>query len=105
MAQSCSAPFSVQQISHLQEANARLQAEKEQLLAEKLLLQEELKELKRLVFGQKRERFVPATPPNQLSLQLDPPSIKPAEVVSQSVQYERVILKAAKVGLRQPFPS
>jgi len=105
MAQSCSAPFSVQQIAHLQEANDRLQAEKEQLLAEKLLLQEELKELKRLVFGQKRERFVPATPPNQLSLPLDPPSIKPAEVVYQRVQYERVMLKAAKVALRQPFPS
>jgi transposase len=97
--------LSAQQISHLREANARLQAEKEQLLAEKLLLLEELKELKRIVFGQKRERFVPATPPNQLTLELAGDAKEPAEAVYQTVQYERVAKQATKVALRQPFPA
>jgi len=111
--------LSAQQILHLREANARLQAQNEQLLAEqaairvekeglqaeKEFLQQELKELKRVVFGQKRERFVPATAPNQLSLQLEPHSTEPAQTVRQTVHYERVVKQAAKVAIRQPFPS
>ncbi|MDO1444625.1 transposase [Rhodocytophaga aerolata] len=105
MDESSSLPHSAQQISHLREVNARLQAQNEQLLAEKLLLLEELKELKRVVFGQKRERFVPATPPNQLSLQLEGDLKEPPVVVGQTVQYERVQRQAAKVAIRQPFPA
>lgn len=100
-----SSPLSAQEILHLREANTRLQAQNEQLRAEKLLLLEELKEIKRVVFGQKRERFVPATPPNQLSLQLESDSKEPAVVVHQTVQYERVVRQVAKVAIRQPFPS
>jgi transposase len=114
-----SSSLSAQQILQLQQANARLQAQNEQLLAEqasmraekeglqaeKELLQQELKELKRVVFGQKRERFVPATPPNQLSLQLEGDLKEPPVVVRQTVSYERVARQAAKVAIRQPFPS
>ncbi len=114
-----SSSLSAQQILQLQQANARLQAQNEQLLAEqssiraekeglqaeKELLQQELKELKRVIFGQKRERFVPATPPNQLSLQLEGDLKEPPVVVRQTVSYERVVRQAAKVAIRQPFPS
>jgi transposase len=100
-----SSPLSAQQILHLQQANARLQSEKEQLLAEKLLLLEELKELKRVVFGQKRERFVPLTPPNQLSLSLEGEPTEPVLTVKQTVSYERAVKQTAKVAIRQPFPS
>jgi transposase len=72
---------------------------------EKELLLEELKELKRVVFGPKRERFVAATPANQLSLQLDTPSTAPAVVLPQTVQYERVVKQAARVAIRQSFPA
>lgn len=100
-----SSPLSTQQILHMRETTARLQAENEQLLAEKLLLLEELKELKRVVFGQKRERFVPATPANQLSLQLEGEPTPPVLALKQTVSYERVVKQAAKVAIRQPFPS
>jgi transposase len=100
-----SSPFSAQQILQLQQANAHLQAQNEQLLVEKLFLLEELKELKRVVFSQKRERFVPAMPPNQLSLPLEGDLKEQAVVVHQTVHYERVVRQAAKVAMRQPFPS
>ncbi len=77
-----SSPLAAQQILHLQRANARLQAQNEQLLAE-LLLSEELKELKRVVFGQKCERFVPDTPPNQLRLPLESELKEPAVPLKQ----------------------
>lgn len=118
--------LSAQEVLDLREANARLQAQNEQLCAEKAqletekgqlqtqkgelvvekeLLQQELKELKRVVFGQKRERFVPAIPPNQLSLPLEGESTEPAITVKQTVSYERVVKQAAKVTIRGGFPS
>ena len=113
------------QILQLQQANARLRAQNEQLRAEKAqletekgqlqtqkgelvvekeLLQQELKELKRVVFGQKRERFIPLTPPNQLSLPLEGDVEEPSPPIRQT-QYERVVKQAAKIAIRGGFPS
>lgn len=97
-------PVTAQQLTRLQQENAKLLAEKAQLQAEKELLQQELKEIKRVVFGQKRERFVPAAA-NQLSLELGAGSDEPAVVVHQTVQYERIVKQAARKALRQPFPA
>ena len=68
-------------------------------------MQQELKEIKRVGFGQKRERFIPTSSPNQLSLQLDTHSTEPAVVVHQTVHYEWVVKQAARVAIRQPFPA
>jgi hypothetical protein len=115
-----------QEVLHLWEANARLQAHNEQLRAEKAqletergqlqtqkgelvvekeLLQQELKELKRVIFGQKRERFVPAAPANQLFLPLEAQPIEPVATVKQTISYERAVKQAAKLAIRGGFPS
>jgi transposase len=69
-------------------------------------LQQENKELKRLIFGSKRERFIP-TPAgkNQLSLALSETQTDPPVLVKQTVKYERVIRKAARKAIRQPYPA
>lgn len=121
-----SALCSAQQILQLQQANARLQAHNDQLqsekghllvekgqlqtqkgelVVEKELLQQELKELKRVVFGQKRERFIPLTPPNQLSLGLEGEPVESAIAVRQTVSYERAVKQAASKAIRGGFPS
>ncbi|MDO1451357.1 IS66 family transposase [Rhodocytophaga aerolata] len=114
-----SSSLSAQEILHLREANARLQVQNEQLLAEqaamrtekgellieKELLLQELKELKRVVFGQKRERFVPAASANQLSLPLEDGPTEPVPTLKQTIIYERAVKQAAKVAIRGGFPS
>jgi transposase len=62
-------------------------AQQQALLEENEQLREEIKELKRLIFGSKRERFVPQAADNgQLSLDLASTSSEPAVVghLSQS---------------------
>ena len=41
----------------------------EELLPEYLAVTHELAQLKRMIFGQKRERFVPSVPEEQMSLE------------------------------------
>lgn len=53
-------------------------------------LRHELDQLKRLVFGSKHERFIPATSPAQLSLGLAAEAVKPVEVVAvEKIEYTR----------------
>jgi transposase len=50
--------------------NQELVAENARLVSEITYLKQELDTLKRMIFGQKRERFVPADPDKQMSLEL-----------------------------------
>ncbi len=69
-------------------------------------LKQENKELKRLIFGSKRERFVP-TPAgeNQLSLALSESKTESPILVKQTVKYERVVKKIARKAIPQPYPA
>ena len=75
----------------------KLLAEKEQLIAQKELrisrLEAELSQLKRLIFGQKSERFIPENPPEQLSLKLGmataQPQAEPEVVQEEQISYSR----------------
>lgn len=60
-------------------------------------LQHELDQLKRLVFGQRRERFIPNQPEEQLALGLAVPVANQPQVVStQTIQYTRTQAEPSK---------
>lgn len=90
----------------LQDELALLQQEKQRLLAENQLLKDELAELKRLIFGSKRERFVPAQKDDtQLSLELEVETADEEQaVVKQTVSYQRAVKQVGKKPVRQSFP-
>jgi transposase len=58
-----------------------------------------------LLFGSKRERYVAQAEDGQLSLDLASSSGEPAEVVKQTVSYERAVKQMAKKAIRGGFPS
>ncbi len=61
----------------------------EELFIQNVHLKSELDQLKRLVFGSRHERFIPAASPDQLTLNISsPPPPQPA-VTLESIQYER----------------
>jgi len=80
-------------------------AQQKALLEENIELREENKELRRLLFGSKRERFVPTVEDNQLSLGLEGEPTEPAIPVKQTVSYERAVKQAANKAIRGGFPS
>ena len=59
-----------------------------ELYAENIRLKSELSNLRRLVFGQKRERFVPAMDPQQISL-IEESEVQPSAPVMEKITYER----------------
>ena len=74
------------------------------LRLENMQLRSELDWLKRQIFGQKRERFVPQDPA-QLALALGlEPDQQATEVQIETITYERQKAKAKPTG-RQPWPS
>lgn len=80
-------------------------AQQQALLEENEQLREEVKELRRLLFGSKRERFVPTAEDGQLSLDLASASGEPAVVVKQTLIYERAVKQIAKKAIRGGFPA
>ena len=65
-------------------------AEYEAIKAENAALRHELEQLKRLIFGSKQERFVPAQPPEQLSLDLDAEAAEqPTDQATETITYQR----------------
>src|SRR5207244_10391340 len=82
-----------------------LLAEKERLLEVNEQLRDELKELKRLLFGSKKERFVPTVDEKQLSLALGQDPTQPPLLIKQTLHYERVVKQVAKKAVRQLFPA
>lgn len=75
------------------------------LLEENIELREENKELRRLLFASKRERFVPAVDEAQLSLGLAGEPTEPAIAVKQTISNERAVKQAANKAIRGGFPS
>lgn len=61
----------------------------EELAAEVLFLKFELDKLRRLIFGQKRERFIPVINPEQLNMTLDDQPSSAAEVRTEDIHYTR----------------
>ena len=65
-------------------------AENKAIKAQNAALRHELEQLKRLIFGSKQERFVPAQPPEQLSLELDAEAAKqPTDQATETITYQR----------------
>ena len=65
-------------------------AENKAIKAENAALRHELEQLKRLIFGSKQERFVPAQPPEQLSLELDAEAAEqPTDQATETITYQR----------------
>jgi transposase len=95
-----------------------LSAEAQKIIAEKNLqiselsakyeqLQFQLDQLKRMIFGSKSERFIPAENPSQLSLEIDTEKAEAPETaqITTIAEYERQKKKKEKPPVRQPFPS
>ena len=62
----------------------------EALYLEHVNLRHELDQLKRLVFGSRHERFIPATPEEQLSLGLNAEQKEVAPAPTQKIEYSRI---------------
>ncbi len=71
---------------------------------EKQCLKEELANLKRLIFGQKRERFVPVIDVNQLNLELGDVKAEPATIETEQINYTRRKNKKQTPHSRNPLP-
>lgn len=54
-----------------------------------LHLKEELAQMKRMIFGSRSERFVPSTPPQQTSLNLELETVAPPPPVIETITYKR----------------
>ena len=65
-------------------------------------LQRQIKELQKLIFGSKAERFISDTPPEQLGIFSDTSSEAPAPVEKEKISYERT--KAKKHPGRDKLP-
>lgn len=72
---------------------------REDLIVTVVKLQHELDQLKRLVFGSKQERFIPAVSPEQLALGLNVEPIAQPEVTIQKVEYTRILQEPVKKSL------
>ena len=88
---------------YLSQVNQTVSIEEfEALKRENAMLRHELEQLKKLIFGSKNERFVPAQRPEQLSLGFDgTPAVQEAEAATEKISYTRE--KRAHPG-RTPLP-
>ena len=59
------------------------------LQAEVIYLRQELDKLRRMIFGQKRERYVPVVNPEQLDISLDDQPSEAATVQTEDIRYTR----------------
>ena len=85
-----------------------LRAENQELRTKHELILHELEQLKRMIFGQKRERFIPEENPGQLKLELGLEETAPVEeeLPKETLTYDRKkpTKKSAPTG-RQPWPA
>lgn len=79
----------------------------DELLLEYHRVSEELAQLKRLIFGQKRERFVPLANAQQLAIGLNEEAPAAAPVATATITYTRRQKKSssAKLPSRNPLPA
>lgn len=89
----------------LQQQNKELLLKEQELLQRKQELEFQLAQLKRMLFGAKRERFVPMQHPSQLTLdfELESPKIE-AEIEKEQITYQRKKAKKPHPG-REALPS
>ena len=73
----------------LQSDKDSLQSDKDSLQSDKDHLQFQYDQLRRLVFGTKRERFIKQNNPHQQSLPFEEQPVENAQLVKQKVSYER----------------
>src|SRR5436309_1283834 len=72
------------------------------------VLQHELEQLKRLIYGSKHERFIPSTSPRQLSLDLPVETLQPPtpaaeeKPVVQQVSYTRTLSSGKESTIKVP---
>lgn len=84
---------------------ADLEAKNELLQSEVTCLKHELQELRRLIFSQKRERFVPEMPPEQLDFALEETAAKQPSEKTENISYtRRKKQKSKKTPTRNPLP-
>lgn len=62
---------------------------KEELITELISTKTELSQLRKLIFGSKSERFVPAQPANQTNLDLEVEKLPEEPTVTEKITYER----------------
>lgn len=67
----------------------------EQLLIENIQLKDELAQLKRLIYGSRHERFIPTTPPEQLSLGINAEQKPTLVAATEKIEYTRQKKQAA----------
>jgi transposase len=79
----------MQQSSNISPGYHDLPTDVATLQAEVLYLRQELDKLRRLIFGQKRERFVPVVNPEQLDIALDDVPTPAAAAATENIQYTR----------------
>lgn len=72
---------------------------REELIFTVVKFQNELEQLKRLVFGSKQERFIPSASPDQLALGLNVEPFAQPEVAKQNIEYTRTIQVPVKKSL------
>jgi len=90
------------QMAQMQEEIRRKDEQIDQLNAENLQLRHQLTQLKKMVFGAKSERFLPALPPEQLTLGFAPETV-PAATASISYTRKAPAQKVKHPG-RLPLP-
>jgi hypothetical protein len=80
---------------------------KEELISTIILLKEELAQLKRMIFGVKSERFVPALVPEQATLGFEAqPEVVPVSTKKETITYTRENSKGNQVHMgRLPIPA
>jgi hypothetical protein len=84
--------------------NEALRAENARLREQLGVLQHELAQLKRLIFGAHSERFEPAQAPGTLSLFGEAPAEEPAPVVNETLTRTRPKSKPVRQGLPAHLP-
>jgi transposase len=80
----------------------------EELVFENMRLREELAQLKRLIFGQKRERFVPLVSEHQLAITLDdepPAAVRVPATTTITFSRRQKESSATKLPSRNPLPA
>lgn len=71
-------------------------------------LEFEIAQIKRMIFGSKSERFIPAVHPSQLALAIEAESVAANEGIAQTItveKHERKTNKKENPPIRQPFPA
>jgi len=85
--------------------NAQTKPTYEELEARVLFLEFEMDKLRRMIFGQKRERFVPVVNPEQLDIPLDDQRPETVPVQVETVSYTRKKKQTKTPHGRNPIPA